>query len=68
MLSIRISQFALLPSKEEEKQQIDLFEKKKICQWKRKYDRYASWVCQPACNDIITRIHNWIQGVNKTSK
>jgi len=20
----------------------------------RRYDRYASWVCQPACNDIIT--------------
>jgi len=48
---IRISQFALLLSKEEEIQQIDLFEEKKICQRKRRYARYAR--SQPACNDIF---------------
>ena len=31
---IQIGQIAFLPTKEEEKQQIDLFEEKKICQWK----------------------------------
>jgi len=30
-LNIQIGQFAFLPSKEEEKQQIDLFEEKQIC-------------------------------------
>ena len=32
--NIQIGQIAFLPTKEEEKQQIDLFEEKKICQWK----------------------------------
>jgi len=41
----------LLLSKEEEIQQIDIFEEKKICQWKRRYARYAR--SQPACNDIF---------------
>jgi len=53
-LNIQIGQFAFLPSKEEEKQQIDLFEEKQICQWKRRYNLYASWICQPACKGIIT--------------